>query len=236
MFEFSFFYFNLKNKMGSVKSKQTPVKQITDYELRQLSIQSGYSIEKIKLYYESFIADCPNGTLSKRNFRKMYHQLYPSSKSNKFCDRIFKIFDKNNDDFLDFNEFFTAITITLNGTCIDKLTCAFEIYDLKGDGVLDRNEMKIILKQIYEMLGEDNMKYSASKKVDLIFEKFDSNRNELTLDEFIQGCLKDDYLSQLFDNEKMKHFPGDNSSTNSNSYTLKAKALKRKSFFGLLTK
>lgn len=166
----------------------------------------------------------------------MYHQLYPSSKSNKFCDRIFKIFDKNNDDFLDFNEFFTAITITLNGTCIDKLTCAFEIYDLKGDGVLDRNEMKIILKQIYEMLGEDNMKYSASKKVDLIFEKFDSNRNELTLDEFIQGCLKDDYLSQLFDNEKMKHFPGDNSSTNSNSYTLKAKALKRKSFFGLLTK
>ena len=65
MFEFSFFYFNLKNKMGSVKSKQTPLKQITDYELRQLSIQSGYSIEKIKLYYESFIADCPNGTLSK---------------------------------------------------------------------------------------------------------------------------------------------------------------------------
>jgi len=45
--------------------------------------------------------------------------------------------------------------------------------------------MKMILKQIYEMLGEEC--FSSSKKVDLIFEKFDSVKNELTLNEFIEG-------------------------------------------------
>lgn len=181
----------------------------------------------------------------------MYRQLYPNSKSNKFCDRIFKIFDKNNDDYLDFNEFLTAITITLNGTCIDKLRCAFEIYDLKGDGVLDKHEMKIILKHIYEMLGEDSMKNNATKNVDLIFEKFDSNKNELTLNEFIQGCLKDEYLAQLFENnEKMKYnldnldnslscSSSNNSSTNSNcssNYSTKTKKSNRKSFFSFLSR
>ena len=88
----------------------------------------------------------------------------------------------------------------------------------KGDGVLDRKEMKIILKQIYEMLGEEC--YSAKKKVDLIFEKFDSVKNELTLNEFLHGCLKDEYISQLFENsENMKYLSNQNVITNINTNT-----------------
>lgn len=65
MFEFSFFYFNLKNKMGNSKHKQVHCKNLSDDEFSQISIRSGYSIDKIKAYYQSFIADCPKGKLSK---------------------------------------------------------------------------------------------------------------------------------------------------------------------------
>jgi hypothetical protein len=51
--------------MGNSKFKQTQSKKLTDEEFQQISIESGYSVEKIKLYYQSFIADCPNGKLSK---------------------------------------------------------------------------------------------------------------------------------------------------------------------------
>lgn len=222
--------------MGNSKFKQTQSKKLTDEEFQQISIESGYSVEKIKLYYQSFIADCPNGKLSKKNFRKMYLNLYPNSKSSKFCDRIFKIFDKNNDDYLDFNEFFNAMTVTLNGSSIDKLTCAFEIYDLKGDGVLDRSEMKAILKQIYEMLGEENMKYNVGKKVDLIFEKFDSKKEELTLSEFVNGCLRDEYLAQLFENnEKKRSLPSENENNKMKNYSARMNASKRKSFLALFS-
>jgi Ca2+-binding EF-hand superfamily protein len=134
----------------------------------------------------------------------MYRQLYPHSKSDKFCARIFTIFDRNKDNFLDFEEFLRAIKITMSNNVKDKLKCAFEIYDLKGDGKIDKKEMKKILNHIYDMLGEDNKQLRhrskfADKKVDLIFEKFDLDRDEsLSLDEFISGCLRDEYLNHLF--------------------------------------
>ena len=73
MFEFNFFYINLKNKMGNNRVNKTGTEtgtifsndKITDEEFRRLSISSGYSIEKINFYYQSFIIDCPNGKLSR---------------------------------------------------------------------------------------------------------------------------------------------------------------------------
>ena len=126
----------------------------------------------------------------------MYRQLYPHSKSDKFFSRIFTIFDRNRDDL-------RAIKITINGNLQDKLKCAFQIYDLKGDGKLDRHEMKKILKYIYNMLGEDSRRTrrnskAVQRKVDLIFKEFDLDRdNFLSLDEFINGCENDEYLNHL---------------------------------------
>ena len=67
--------------------------------------------------------------------------------------------------------------------------------------MLDKKELKKILCHIHEMLGESR-RYSskiAEKQVDLIFEKFDLENTEvLTLDQFIAGCLRDDYLGTMF--------------------------------------
>lgn len=95
----------------------------------------------------------------------MYQQLYPHSRSNKFCTRIFNVFDSNRDNFLDFGEFLKAIKITMTGNINDKLKCAFEIYDLNGDGKIDKSEMKKILTYIYEMLGEDKFKIGRYSRI-----------------------------------------------------------------------
>lgn len=188
--------------MGNRKTKEVPIGLSRD-DLTDLKKQTGFAEDKILQYYASFLADCPSGKLSKKQFQNMYRQLYPYSRSDKFCNRIFAIFDQNKDNKLDFFEFLRAIKITMNGDIRDKLKCAFEIYDLNGDGKIDKKEMKKVLNHIYDMLGEDTLKYRrhgkiTDKKVDLIFEKFDLDRDDcLSLDEFIEGCLKDEYLSQL---------------------------------------
>lgn len=111
----------------------------------------------------------------------MYRQLYPNSKSDKFCLRIFSIFDCDKDDCLNFGEFLRALKITSTGNVHDKLKCAFQIYDLNGDGHLDKKETKTILDHIYDMVGEDKRKTrkltrSSEKKVSnfLIFSPLDS--------------------------------------------------------------
>ena len=146
----------------------------------------------------------------------MYRQLYPQSKSDKFSVRIFSIFDEDGDDSLDFAEFMRAIRVTMDGNVQDKLKCAFAIYDLKGDGKIDKKEMKKVLNQIYDMFGEDSRTLRrrakiADKKVDLIFDKFDvDGDNSLSLDEFVNGCLKDEHLKQILMASLMHETGGSN--------------------------
>lgn len=208
--------------MGNKKVKELNG-TLTDEDLLELAAASGYSFESVKQYYMTFIADCPSGRLSRNQFREIYKQLYPNSRSTKFCDRIFKIFDYSERNYLDFEEFLTAITVTINGSTEEKLKCAFKIYDLNGDGMLDRKELKKILSHIHVMLGEHSHSANkiAEKQVDLILEKFDLDSSEtLSLDQFVAGCLKDDYLSTLFSNQPSSSLRVYNSNESLNSSQL----------------
>ncbi len=58
----------------------------------------------------------------------------------------------------------------------------------------------ILWKAIYDLLGEENRKgeNSPSKRVEKIMNKLDLNGDHsLTKDEFINGCLQDDFLKNL---------------------------------------
>ncbi|CAF0883392.1 unnamed protein product [Brachionus calyciflorus] len=189
--------------MGNKKAKEK-IQELSEDEILHYCILTDFSKEIILHYYDGFLADCPSGKLSKKEFQKMYKQIFPHSKSIKFCLRIFEIFDRNKDNYLDFEEFLLAIKVTTSGDINDKLKVAFEIYDLKGDGKLDKKEMIKTLINIYEMAGEDNKSLKgqyqkfAEKKVDILFERFNLKKdNYLTLSEFTEGCLNDEYLKNL---------------------------------------
>ena len=40
--------------------------------------------------------DCPNGRLSRIQFVKIYEEMFPTHRAQRFCDMVFKVFDKNN--------------------------------------------------------------------------------------------------------------------------------------------
>ena len=69
-------------------------------------------------------------------------------------------------------------------------------------------KMKLQLQAIYEMLGPDVTKSaddSPRKRAKMIFEKMDINNDkELTLKEFVDGCLADKELFQILTNEVKK--------------------------------
>jgi hypothetical protein len=58
------------------------------------------------------------------------------------------------------------------------------------------------MKAVYELLGDSESAKSADstidKQVNEIFKKFDENKdNLLSREEFIQGCLQDDFVTKL---------------------------------------
>jgi len=56
-----------------------------------------------------------------------------------------------------------------------------------------------IFKAIFDLLGEDRKgSNSPEVKVEQIFQKMDSNGDgKLSKEEFVSGCLSDDYLRRL---------------------------------------
>ena len=118
-------------------------------------------------------------SVKRKQFKKIYKQIYPHGKPNKFSNRIFDVFDRDKDNKIDFAEFLCGLNITIHGDFDKKLKCAFEMYDLDGDGKIGKKEMKVIVDSIFELIGEDKKKLT-NNKVKMIFEKMDTDKVGLT--------------------------------------------------------
>ena len=53
------------------------------------------------------MADCPSGRLTRTEFVKIYEQLFTSGRAQRFCDLVFKIFDKKNTNTIGMKQTFT---------------------------------------------------------------------------------------------------------------------------------
>jgi Ca2+-binding EF-hand superfamily protein/NAD(P)H-flavin reductase len=86
----------------------------------------------------------------------------------KIINRIFDIFDKDENNFLDINEFINGIETLIKSTNAQKIKFAFDIHDFDGSGDIDKDELKILIKNI---LIENNLDFDANQ-VDLIVDEF----------------------------------------------------------------
>ena len=89
--------------------------------------------------------DCPSGQLTRKKFLEVYSGFFPEGNAEKFCEHVFRTFDADNSGKIDFKEFLLAINITSAGKPEEKLVWAFQMYDINGDGTIERSEMVEII-------------------------------------------------------------------------------------------
>ena len=142
--------------------------------------------------------DCPDGRLTRVKFSEMYTQFFPKGDSNNFCEHVFRTFDKDGSGDIDFKEFIMAMDVTEAGSPEGKLKWAFKMYDVKGNGVIDKHEMTEIVQAIFDMCIGQNASCSAEERAINIFQRMDVNGDgTLTEDEFLKGCMQDLELQKM---------------------------------------
>merc|ERR1712193_166623 len=120
----------------------------------------------IQGWYEGFLKDCPSGELTKEQFVEMYSKIFPSGNADNFSQNIFRTFDTNNSGTIDFRGFMLALHVTSKGSPEEKLSLAFRMYDVDGNGTIERAQRNSSPKWIKTQMGrclKTNLWRCASK-------------------------------------------------------------------------
>ena len=177
--------------MGKQQSK------LKSSSLEDLRSVTQFSNAEIKEIYKYFLMGTPSGLVKKEEFKIMYSMLVPDGDSSDFAEHVFRTFDTNGDDSIDFREFLCALSINSKDTTEEKLELAFNMYDIDKDGFITRGEMRDVITSTAKMIRSNDP--NIEKRLEKIFRQMDTNRDEqISLEEFIEGAKNDPGVCKLY--------------------------------------
>ncbi|XP_070690008.1 guanylyl cyclase-activating protein 2-like [Pempheris klunzingeri] len=146
-----------------------------------------------------FMKECPSGALHLHEFKRIFGVPSSSAEESLYIETVFNSFDTNKDHTLDFLEYVAALHLILRGNLEDRLKWSFKMYDKDGNGKLDRQEVKRIIRIIYKIKFQAaDVSMTPSEICDRIFELVDKNNDgQITLSEFMEGAQKDEWVMNL---------------------------------------
>jgi Ca2+-binding EF-hand superfamily protein len=175
-------------------------RQLSSAELKSLGESTGMNEADINSWYNQFVTACPTGQMDKKQFHDFYNQLRGSTHPNleKIADNVFRSFDKDSSQFLDFSEFLIAYSATSNGDIRKKLDFVFLFYDADKDGNIDAKEFLTGVELMQSFRGLKREDYTPEKAVKEIFKQIDINGDaQLSREEFIEACAANKFMLDL---------------------------------------
>ncbi|XP_029429296.1 guanylyl cyclase-activating protein 1 [Rhinatrema bivittatum] len=155
------------------------------------------STTEIHQWYKKFMMECPSGQLTQHEFKQLLGLTNLSPALNQYIQQMFETFDFNKDGYMDFMEYVAALSLVLKGKVEQKLRWYFKLYDVDGNGCIDKGELLNIIKAI-RTINRNNYEMTAEEFTDMVFDKIDINGDgELSLDEFLGGVQKDELLLEV---------------------------------------
>ncbi|XP_067863948.1 guanylyl cyclase-activating protein 2 [Heptranchias perlo] len=161
-------------------------------------------VAELQNLYKKFVIECPSGTLFFHEF-KHFFGVSDNEEAADYIENMFRAFDKNGDNTIDFLEYVAALNLVLRGNLEHKLKWTFKVYDKDGNGSIDKTELLEIVESIYRLKkacrkeSEDgNLLLTPEEVVERIFQLVDENGDgHLSLDEFIDGARRDKWVMKM---------------------------------------
>ncbi|XP_017562489.1 guanylyl cyclase-activating protein 2-like [Pygocentrus nattereri] len=167
------------------------------------SYEKEMELSEIQSLYKSFIMECPSGSLYLHEFKKIFGVKSGPNPASIYLDNVFKSFDENGDNTLDFIEYVAALHLVLRGKLEDKLRWSFKVFDNDGNGRLDGDEIARIIRIIYKIkLGnvtdESGNSLSVEEVCTRVIERIDENNDgDISLEEFLEGAQRDTWVKDF---------------------------------------
>jgi len=182
--------------MGQLHGKYVLTKRDIDY----LSSHTSMTKEEIQARYDQFMLKHPDGKIPKEEFQSILQTCYSGCDIKKLDDYVYRMYDKNQDGFIDFKEFTIVLYMLSSGSAEEKLLQMFDIFDTHRTGYISQLEMTKLVREMFSCIdsterppGSNPISFSK-----MIFNEMDKDRDgQISKQEFIQACLDDDSFSSL---------------------------------------
>ncbi|GEQ70178.1 hypothetical protein JCM33374_g3854 [Metschnikowia sp. JCM 33374] len=129
------------------------VSKLSKEDIKQLRERTLFDKRELQQWYKGFLRDCPSGQLSEEEFAKVFKQFFPFGDPTEYCHYLFRIFDTDNSNYIDFKEFIVALSLASRGGMQQKLDFTFKLYDLDRDGKIYYKDVLEVVSAIYKMVG-----------------------------------------------------------------------------------
>ena len=109
------------------------------------------------------------------------------------ASRMFDQFDQDQSNSISAQEFITTMYIMMRGDLDEKLDFAFDMYDLDGNGFIERVELVQVISDMQGCMTALKIKlsYTAADYADYVFDQLDTNRDgALNREEFHTGMKR----------------------------------------------
>merc|ERR1712002_928786 len=181
--------------MGSKNGK--PV--LTDDQAQALANSSGLDVGQVREHFDAFVAEHPNWKMKKKDFREMMSKALPKKDAGKMEKHVFRIYDTNNDGYIDFPEFMIVFYIMSDGTPEEVLGKIFRVFDVNSDDSITKKELTRLIKDMYGLLNNDNPEQASEKFIATsAFAEMDKDADgKITKEEFISACLGQEQFSKM---------------------------------------
>ncbi|KAL3499214.1 hypothetical protein ACH5RR_038307 [Cinchona calisaya] len=145
-----------------------------------LASETHFTVKEVKMLYDLFkkLSSClvDDGFISREEFQVGLFRN--SKKQSLFADRMFNLFDSNNDGVIEFGEFVRSLSIFHPDTLeSEKVAFAFRLYDIWQTGFIEPEEVK---DMILALLAESDLTLPDDTVEGIInktFEEADSKRD-----------------------------------------------------------
>nr|AYD91287.1 recoverin-visinin-Y [Mordacia mordax] len=190
--------------MGNNRSAALSKELIDD-----LTLNTEYSEQELTDWYSAFLKQCPDSRISRERFEQIYSKFFPNADATRYAQHVFRSFDTNNDGTLDFREYVVALHLTSSGKIHLKLEWAFSLYDIDGNGTINKAEVLEIITAIFRMIPPEEQRSfpededSPEKRTEKLWNFFGKKENDnLTEGEFVEGVKNNIEILRLIQYEK----------------------------------